>query len=49
MSLRSMTGFGGAQGEGLECELRSVNHRNLDVRVRVPEGWQAMERALLHQ
>jgi uncharacterized protein (TIGR00255 family) len=39
--MRSMTGFGCAEaalGEGkLTCELRALNHRFLDVRVRMPE------------
>ncbi len=36
----SMTGFGRARREidglGLEIEIRSVNHRHLDLRVRLP-------------
>jgi uncharacterized protein (TIGR00255 family) len=43
--MRSMTGFGCAEaalGEGkLTCELRALNHRFLDVRVRLPEDLQA--------
>jgi uncharacterized protein (TIGR00255 family) len=39
--MRSMTGFGCAEaalGEGkLTCELRALNHRFLDVRVRLPD------------
>jgi len=40
--LRSMTGFGCGQadldGAKLTCELRALNHRFLDVRVRLPEN-----------
>ena len=46
MTLRSMTGFGRAVLNGLTCELRSVNHRGLDVRFRLPAGWQCLEGAL---
>ena len=39
--MRSMTGFGcgeaEVEGNKLTCELRALNHRFLDVRVRVPE------------
>jgi uncharacterized protein (TIGR00255 family) len=39
--MRSMTGFGHGQSEvrgaKLTCELRALNHRFLDVRVRLPE------------
>ncbi len=49
-SLASMTGFGRAagQGQGLgwTWELRSVNGRGLDLRVRLPPGWDALEPAL---
>ena len=38
--IQSMTGFGRAsfqvEGHGFEVEVRSVNHRHLDVRVRLP-------------
>jgi len=38
--IRSMTGFGRSrfeiEGQPFDCELRSVNHRYLDVRVRLP-------------
>ena len=50
MSLASMTGF--ARTEGAEAglswawELRSVNGRSLDVRMRLPAGFDAMEPAL---
>ena len=46
MSLRSMTGFGSATIAGLNCELRSVNHRGLDLRFRLPAGWQRLEGVL---
>ncbi len=43
--MRSMTGFGAGEvalGESkLTCELRALNHRFLDVRVRLPEELQA--------
>ena len=45
--IRSMTGFGHARfevdGAGFEIEVRSVNHRHLDVRVRLPHGLAAFE------
>jgi uncharacterized protein (TIGR00255 family) len=48
--LASMTGFGRADGttEGFAWawELRSVNGRGLDVRFRLPPGWDALEPAL---
>ena len=44
MSLRSMTGFAAASVAGLDGELRSVNGRGLDLRIRLPEGWGALER-----
>lgn len=40
--IRSMTGFGRAafevDGISLEVEIRTVNHRHLDLRVRLPKG-----------
>ncbi|RYZ02463.1 MAG: YicC family protein [Myxococcales bacterium] len=43
--MRSMTGFGCGEaeldGNKLTCELRALNHRFLDVRVRVPEELQS--------
>src|SRR6185295_11830493 len=40
-AMRSMTGFGCGEaeldGNKLTCELRALNHRFLDVRVRMPE------------
>ena len=48
--LRSMTGFGSAtlerDGLGLSCEVRSVNHRHLAVRVKGPSELSAHEIAL---
>ena len=42
-----MTGYAQARvekdGWAIQLSLRSVNHRFLDVRVRVPEGWDALE------
>ncbi|MGB0648238.1 MAG: YicC/YloC family endoribonuclease [Bradymonadia bacterium] len=50
MSLRSMTGFGRAEGRtngrGFVVEVRSVNHRYLDVRGRLPKGLSAIEMEL---
>ena len=46
MTLRSMTGLGEAHCDGVRVEVRSVNHRNLDVRLNVPEGWRRHESAL---
>ncbi|MGD9668245.1 MAG: YicC/YloC family endoribonuclease [Hyphomicrobiaceae bacterium] len=47
MSLKSMTGFGRADGHfggvGWTWEVRSVNGRSLDVRLRVPPGSDALE------
>ena len=49
MALQSMTGFARATGEFRETsivwELRSVNGRGLDVRLRLPPGREAMEQA----
>jgi uncharacterized protein (TIGR00255 family) len=50
MPLASMTGFAHAEGTdaGLDWswELRSVNGRGLDLRMRLPGGWDALEPAL---
>ena len=47
MALTSMTGFARAEGEGegIRCvwELRSVNGKGLDVRLRLPLGFEAIE------
>jgi uncharacterized protein (TIGR00255 family) len=46
-SLRSMTGYAQAQvaenGVGLRVSVRSVNHRFLDLHLRVPEGLEPLE------
>lgn len=50
MSIRSMTAF--ASGESttpwgtLACELRSVNHRFLEIATRLPDDLRALEPAL---
>jgi uncharacterized protein (TIGR00255 family) len=45
--LKSMTGYAQARveqnGWAVQLSLRSVNHRFLDVRIRMPEGWEALE------
>ncbi len=45
-ALASMTGFahteGDADGLAWAWELRSVNGRGLDLRVRLPAGWDAL-------
>jgi uncharacterized protein (TIGR00255 family) len=47
MSLASMTGFGRASGDfsgqSWVWEVRSVNGRALDVRLRLPSGWDVLE------
>jgi len=44
--LSSMTGFSRASNaRGLTWELRSVNGKGLDVRLRLPSGWDALELA----
>ena len=47
MSIKSMTGFSRVDGAALDTvwhwELRSVNARGLDVRLRLPQGSDAME------
>ena len=49
MPLASMTGFArvaGARGKASWAwELRSVNSKGLDLRIRVPQGWDAVEQA----
>jgi len=44
---RSMTGFGVATspvgGGRLQCEVRTVNHKHLNIQVRVPAGLQLLE------
>jgi uncharacterized protein (TIGR00255 family) len=45
--LKSMTGYAQARAEkngwAVQLSLRSVNHRFLDMRVRLPEGWESLE------
>ena len=47
MPLSSMTGFarasGSAQGLFWQWEIKSVNGKALDVRLRLPQGFEAME------
>lgn len=47
MALQSMTGFARASGSDAACawvwELRSVNGRGLDTRLRLPPGYEALE------
>ena len=47
MTLKSMTGFARADGKHGEIswhwEARSVNGRNLDLRLRLPSGFEALE------
>jgi uncharacterized protein (TIGR00255 family) len=47
MTLQSMTGFarsdGAQDGTAWHWELRSVNNRGLDVRLRLPAGYEALE------
>lgn len=51
--ISSMTGYGQAafevEGAAFEVELRSVNHRHLDVRARLPRGLAAFEAELRAQ
>jgi uncharacterized protein (TIGR00255 family) len=50
MALSSMTGFARGQGAagvyGWVWEIRSVNAKGLDMRLRLPPGWDAIEPAL---
>ncbi|WP_394689979.1 YicC/YloC family endoribonuclease [Hoeflea sp.] len=47
MAIQSMTGFARQEGEALGCryvwELRSVNGKGLDLRLRLPAGFEALE------
>ncbi|UWE02671.1 YicC/YloC family endoribonuclease [Laceyella sacchari] len=47
LTAMSMTGYGRGEVETAECrvttEIRSVNHRFLDVVVRLPQGWMSLE------
>lgn len=49
--IRSMTGYGAAEtalGDGgvLRAEVRTVNHRHLSTSVRLPRGWEGLERSV---
>ena len=50
MSIRSMTAFASGERTGpdgtLSCELRAVNHRFLEVGLRLPEELRVLEPAL---
>lgn len=50
MAIQSMTGFARHEGEALNCrfvwELRSVNGKGLDVRLRLPPGFEPLEQPL---
>src|SRR5215471_19579745 len=50
MALSSMTGFARGQGAagsyGWVWEIRSVNAKGMDLRLRLPPGWDAIEPAL---
>jgi uncharacterized protein (TIGR00255 family) len=47
MAIQSMTGFARHEGEAAGCrfvwELRSVNGKGLDLRLRLPPGFEALE------
>ncbi|MDZ7602532.1 MAG: YicC/YloC family endoribonuclease [Hoeflea sp.] len=47
MAIQSMTGFARREGEAESCryvwELRSVNGKSLDLRLRLPQGFEALE------
>ncbi len=52
--IRSMTGYGAAEseladGRVLRAEVRTVNHRHLSTSVRLPRGWEALERSVLER
>lgn len=42
-----MTAFSRAEGDGFLWEIRSENHRGLDVRIRIPDGLQSLEPELV--
>ena len=44
--ISSMTGFASADGQDWCWEARSVNHRGLDLRLRLPPGWDRLEPAV---
>lgn len=46
--IRSMTGYGASEaamrdGGVLRAEIRTVNHRHLNISVRLPRGWEGLE------
>lgn len=52
--IRSMTGYGAAEseladGRVLRAEVRTVNHRHLSTSVRLPRGWEGLERSVLER
>ena len=51
--LRSMTGFGRSEGEAVGMrwwwELRSVNGKSLDIRLRLPPGYERLEQTVRKQ
>jgi len=52
--IRSMTGYGAAEseladGRVLRAEVRTVNHRHLSTSVRLPRGWEGLERGVLER
>jgi uncharacterized protein (TIGR00255 family) len=51
-ALRSMTGYAQAQAAGhgwtIRISVRSVNHRFLDLHLRLPEGFEALEPRMRH-
>ncbi|MFC7442373.1 YicC/YloC family endoribonuclease [Laceyella putida] len=53
MTVTSMTGYGRGEVETDEfrvtAEIRSVNHRFLEVMVRLPQGWMALEEPVRRQ
>ena len=51
--LRSMTGFGRSEGQAggvlWSWEIRAVNGKNLDIRLRLPASFERMEQAAKKQ
>ncbi len=52
--VRSMTGYGAAEtdlpeGDAARVEIRTVNHRHLSIRVRLPRGWESLEAGVAAQ
>lgn len=44
--MHSMTGYGVGENAGFRVEIRSVNHRHLDVHVRLPAAFSSFENAV---